>query len=118
MIHIHHESETSASPITTWPDEITKSRGIGIMSPDYPRITQLAGAVIRHVAAAIHLVQLDALRLEQFIARQHVLAPGIAPQRQNRRMLQHQQRVADLAGLARSNDPLLDGKAFGVGDAT
>jgi hypothetical protein len=48
---------------------------------------KLSGAVVRHIAAAIHLVQLDALARQQCIACQDVLAPRVAAERQDGRVL-------------------------------
>ena len=55
---------------------------------------KLAGAVVRHIAAAINLVQRNSASRQKRAAGQHVGAVGIAPQGQHRRMLQQQQYVA------------------------
>ena len=75
---------------------------------------QLAGAVIGHVAAAIDLVQLHAAAGEQFVAGNDVRAMRVAAQRDDRWMLQQQQRIGDQALLPRCDDPLLDGEAVSV----
>ena len=78
---------------------------------------ELAGAVVGDIAAAIDLVQLHAALCEQFVAGEDIGAMRVAAKREHRRMLQQQQRVADEVLLARSDDLLLDGEAFRVGDA-
>jgi hypothetical protein len=69
---------------------------------------QLSGPVIRHIAAAVDLVQLDSLGGQQLVARQHMFPPGVAPQRQHRRMLEQQQGIADRARLPRRDDATLN----------
>ena len=76
---------------------------------------ELAGAVVGDVAAAIDLVELDAALREEFIAGENVGAVGVAAKREDGRMLEQQQRVADEVLLARGDDLLLDGEAFGIG---
>ena len=78
---------------------------------------ELAGAVIGDLAAAVGLVDLDALASEQFIAGEDVRARGVAAERENGRMLHEEQRVADSAGLARGDDLVLKAQTFGVGNA-
>jgi hypothetical protein len=79
---------------------------------------QLAWAVIRYVAAAIDLVELDAALGEFFVAGKDVGAVGVAAERQNGRVLQHQKRVTNQILLSRRDDLLLDGESLAVWDAT
>ena len=69
----------------------------------------LAGAVIGDVAAAAGFVHLDAARRERLRRRQDVRAAAVAAdaEREDGRMLDEQQQVADAAGA-----PLLDQRAL------
>ncbi len=53
----------------------------------------------------------------KFITRQHMLTLRIPPQRQHRRMLHQQQRMADPARLARRNHAVPEIEPMGVRDA-
>ena len=68
--------------------------------------------MVGHVAAAVDLVQLHAALRKQLIAGEDVRAVSIAAQREHRRMLEQQQRVADQVLLARGDDLLLDRQAL------
>ncbi len=78
---------------------------------------ELAGAVVRDLAATVGLVDLDAFAREQFVAGDNVRSCGIAAERENRWVLHEEQGVTDGAGLARGDDLVLEAQAFGVGDA-
>ncbi len=77
---------------------------------------QLAGAVKGHVAAAVDLEQLHAALGQKLRRRQHVIELGIAAQRDDRRVLQQQQRVFDAAGLAHLLQGALELQGRAVGD--
>ena len=62
-------------------------------------------------------MQADAAAGQKFVSGQDVFAPGIASQGQDRRVLQKQERIGDLAGLAQRNDALLQGECVRVGNA-
>jgi len=74
--------------------------------------------VVGHIAAAINLVQLHAMASQPLVTDQNVGARCVAAQRNHRRMLQQQKRVADQVLLARRDDALLDTERFSVGHAT
>jgi len=78
---------------------------------------KLPRTVIGHIAAAVDLVNFNALLREQFVRRKDVGARAVAAQRQHRRMLHQQQRVADSTGLARSHNLILNAQAFRIGNA-
>jgi hypothetical protein len=71
--------------------------------------------VVRHISAAIDLVQFNSALCKQIIAGQHIGAMGIAPKREHRRMLQQKQRIAYEILLASGDDLLLDSESFAVG---
>ena len=56
---------------------------------------ELAGAVIGDVAAAVNLVEFDALSHKEFVGREDVAAVRVATEGEDRRMLEHQERIAD-----------------------
>jgi hypothetical protein len=78
---------------------------------------KLAGPVIRDVAAAVDLMDRDALAGERLVVGQNVGAAGVAAERQDRRVFKQNQRIADQASLTRSDHLSLDPQAFSVGDA-
>ena len=57
------------------------------------------------------------MRREEVVGGEDVGAGGVAAEGEDGRVLEEEERVADFAGLARGDDALLDGEAFGVGDA-
>jgi hypothetical protein len=79
---------------------------------------ELTRAVVGDVSTAIDFVQFHSAFCEKVIAGKDVGAMGIAAERQHRRMLQQEQRVADKILLPCCDDPLLDGYGFGIGNAT
>jgi hypothetical protein len=79
---------------------------------------ELAGAMIGDVATALDLVNFYALGCEVFVIEEDVGAVGVAAEGQDGRVLEEDERIADLVGFAGSNDLGLDAKALSVGDAT
>ena len=79
---------------------------------------ELAGAVVGDVSATVDDVQLDAFAGEEIVGGKDVVTLCIAAKGQDRRMLEQNQRVANLIGLASSDQSLLDRKAFRVRDPT
>ena len=75
------------------------------------------GRVISDVAASVDLVDLDAFASEEVVAGEDIGAMRVTAQGENRRVLEHQERVADDASLAGGNDPLLDREGLRVGNA-
>ena len=73
---------------------------------------KLPGAVIGNIAAAIDLMHLNSVARQPLVADQNIRARCVAAQRNYRRMLQQQQRVADPALLARRDDAPLDHRAL------
>ena len=69
---------------------------------------ELTGAVVGDVAAAIDFVDLDAALSEVLVRGKDVGAGGVASEREDGRMLEEEQRVADELLLAGGDDPLLD----------
>ena len=69
---------------------------------------ELAGTMEGDVAAAIDFVQLDTALRQELRRGQHVVQTGIASERDDRRMLQQQQRVLDAAGFAQLEQRALE----------
>ena len=69
---------------------------------------QLAGAVIRDLAAALDADDVDAPALEVRLGRADVRGIAVAPERQHGRMLEQQQLVADQAISALGDEPFLE----------
>ena len=79
---------------------------------------ELAGAVVGDVAAAAGLVDFEAARAEELGRHEHVIDLGGATQREDRLVLEQEQRVRDLAALPRGLQALLELVRGPVGDAT
>src|SRR5205807_1373612 len=75
---------------------------------------ELARTVKRHVAAAIGFKQLNSLGRKKIARGYDVLASGIAPQGNDRRMLQQQQRVAGAPFFYQMDQGLLQAESGGV----
>ena len=74
---------------------------------------QLAGAVVGQPAAAVGALDVDALAEVPGLAHRQVGLVAAAAQRVDRRVLQQQQRVGQLPGLARRPAALLDRDRLG-----
>ncbi len=75
---------------------------------------QLTGPVIRNVAPAIDLMQLNAALRKEFIRGNDIRPHRVPPKSKHRRMLQQQQRIGDKVLLACRNNLLLDRKRLPV----
>ena len=75
---------------------------------------QLAGPVIRHVAAAVRGIKRDARALQHLVARQQVLHVPVAAHRDHVRMLQQQKLVRYGALLALLHQALLQFERLAV----
>ena len=81
------------------------------------RITDdLAGPVVRDVAAARRLVEADALLAERLRRREKIANVATAPERDHRRMLQQQELIGDRVLLPQLHEPLLQLRAVLVRD--
>lgn len=78
---------------------------------------ELARTVVGDVSSAIDLVYLDAFLGEELVGGQDVGTCGVSTEGEDRGMLEEQEGVADLIRLAGGDDSLLDGEAFGIGNA-
>ena len=79
---------------------------------------KLARPVIRHIAATVDLVQLDSALREHLVAGKYVGTMRITAKREDGRVFEQEERVADKILLTRRDDSLLDGEGFRVRDAT
>ena len=98
------------------PDERPQEQA-ALVEPDDGIGDQLAWTVIGHLAATLDPFDRDAASRELLRARQDVRGVGLAAQGQDRRMLQQQQVVRDLAGSALVDQSALEGMRSGVLDA-
>ena len=81
------------------------------------RITDdLAGPVVRDVAAARRLVKADAVLAERLRRREKIANVATAPERDHRRMLQQQELIGDRVLLPQLHEPLLQLRAVLVRD--
>ena len=106
---------SSASAATIAPSIVcTKS---ATRSTRHDRIGhELAGAVVGHAAAAVGVAHLDALGPVPVLAHGQVAGLGAPPLRVDGRVLEHEQQVRDLAGLAPLAERLLERHALPVRD--
>jgi hypothetical protein len=74
--------------------------------------------VVGDAAAAVDVVDLDALAAVPVVAHRQVGRQGSPPARIDGRVLEKQERVRDLAGLAARSDLFLESQAVGVGNAS
>jgi len=78
---------------------------------------ELAGAVVRDVAAAVDLVDFDGFLGEGLVGGQDVGAAGVAAEGEDGGVFEEEEGVADAVGFAGGDDFGLEAEAFGVGDA-
>ena len=78
---------------------------------------ELTRAVISDVAATVDFVDLDAFLGEKLVGCEDVGAGGVAAEREDGRVLEEEESVANLLGHARGHDLRLDAQAFDVRDA-
>jgi hypothetical protein len=78
---------------------------------------ELAGAVVGDVAAAVDLVDFNALVGEGGIGGEDVGAGAVAAESEDGRVLEEEEGVPDAVGFAGGDDFGLDAEALGVGDA-
>ena len=79
---------------------------------------QLAGPVVGHAPAAVAVLDLDPLEPVPLLAHRQVGRLGAAPARIHRRMLEHEEHVGNLAGLAEPAKRLLQRRGLAVGHET
>ena len=77
----------------------------------------LAGAVVGDVAAAAGLEHLEAALAQRLGGEEHVLRARVAPEREDRVVLEQQQLVRDAPGLPFGDQALLDLQPASVGDS-
>ena len=75
---------------------------------------QLSRPVKRNIPAAIALEQLDAASRQHFGRSEHVGGFGVAAERDDGRVFEEQQHVADLSRLAPIDQFLLEAQPFAV----
>ena len=77
---------------------------------------ELAGAVVGDLAATVGGHDLDAALAVEVLAQRQLVVGGAPPARVHGRVLQQEQRVGQLLGLALCLDVGLDGERVAIGD--
>jgi hypothetical protein len=68
----------------------------------------------RHIPPAIAFKELDSMRGERFHRGQYIGGFRVSAKRDYRRMLEQQQHITNLAGLAQIDQPPLQAKPFAI----
>jgi hypothetical protein len=76
----------------------------------------LAGAVIRYVAAAVGFAEFDIFLAEDVFGGEEIFLAGVAAEGEDVGMLAEEEDVVDGAGFARGDDALLEGVGIGPGE--
>ena len=77
----------------------------------------LSGAVIGDVAATAGLEDVETALAQKLGWEEHVLLPRVAPEGEDRVVLEEQQLVLDAPGLSLGDEPLLKVETLGIRDA-